>query len=258
MSHPTLAFINATTVLQDAVIAKIVPAMQRQVSGDFAPLWGKDASIVFVPHGAKPPPGSWWMVFSDTSDQSGALGYHDLTNESLPIGKVFVKTTMADGGLWTVTASHEVLEMLGDPDIVRCVFIQRTGRSGVLYSYEACDAVEADSLGYVIDGVHVSDFVTERWFDAGVAGGKFSFRDNVHRPLELAPDGYISVFNVSRGGGWRQVTNRTAQHEHAFKLLDDPMLATTETRYMKRAKLGSRRERRNLQHDQRIRSTAHD
>jgi hypothetical protein len=38
-----------------------------------------------------PAPDSWWLVFLDNSDQAGALAYHDLTNEGLPLSKVFVK-----------------------------------------------------------------------------------------------------------------------------------------------------------------------
>jgi hypothetical protein len=37
-----------------------------------------------------PAPDGWWLVFLDNSDQAGALAYHDLTNEGLPLSKVFV------------------------------------------------------------------------------------------------------------------------------------------------------------------------
>jgi hypothetical protein len=35
----------------------------------------------------------------------------------LPLSKVFVKTTLADGELVSVSASHELVEMLVDPAI---------------------------------------------------------------------------------------------------------------------------------------------
>src|SRR5882672_9437152 len=90
----------------------------------------------------------WWMGMFDTADQAGALGYHDLTTAGLPIGKVFAKTTLDAHDLVFVTLSHEVLEILGDPDIN--LIVQKGGRG---YSYEVCDAVEDDSLGYDINGV---------------------------------------------------------------------------------------------------------
>jgi hypothetical protein len=87
---------------------------QRQVSEHFAPTWGVDATLNLVVAGAKPLPGSWWLVILDDSDQAGTLGYHDLTDEAMPLGKVFVKTAQAAGIKWTVTASHELLELLAD------------------------------------------------------------------------------------------------------------------------------------------------
>jgi hypothetical protein len=237
---PTIAIINETTVLTDAEAAKAVPSFQKQVSGDFAPLWGRDANLVFVPRGGKVPPGAWQQALLDNADQAGALGYHDKTADGHPLGKIFVKTTQTYGGNWTVTASHELLEMLGDPDIVRCVFLQTAEEAGTLYAYEACDAVEDDSLGYTIDGIVVSDFVTQEWFDPGHYNTVFSFKRNVKSPLVLADGGYIGYFKVGRGSGWQQLTARglpPKAHQLALP--------------------GSRRERRARGHHNWSHSTAH-
>jgi hypothetical protein len=239
---PLVAIINATTVLEDAAFPAYVAAQQRQVSGDFAPLWGKDAEIFFVGRGGTPPPGAWHLAFLDDADQAGALGYHDTTADGHPLGKVFVKTTQTYGGIWQVTGSHECLEMLGDPDIVRCVFIPHHTFPGILYAYEAADAVEADQLGYEIDGVTLSDFVTQEWFDPGHYATAYSFRRNVSAPLQLAPGGYIGFYRVGRGSGWEQ---KTAQLEH-----HSPSLAFGAEWHGARAvghqlpHPGSRRERR--------------
>jgi hypothetical protein len=60
-----------------------------------------------------------------------------------------------------------------------------------LYAYEVCDAVEADDLGYELDGVTVSDFVLPGWFEPiHVADGeRFAFKSNVSAPFELLPGG---------------------------------------------------------------------
>ena len=44
-------------------------------------------------------------MFLDNSDQAGALAYHDLTNEGLPLSKVFVKTIQADNASVSVGAT---------------------------------------------------------------------------------------------------------------------------------------------------------
>ena len=72
----------------------------------------------------------------DDSDQASALGYHDMTSEGLPLGKVFGTTNLKFGTNWTVTASHELLEMLGDPSINLTVFIQSNSAAGRLYAYD--------------------------------------------------------------------------------------------------------------------------
>jgi len=213
--------INASTVLKDSQIELIMAALQTQVSRDFSAAWGLDADLKFVPTGTAPDamdPEAWQLVVLDNSDQAGALGYHDFTSQGLPIGKVFAGTDIQYGNSWMVTISHELLEMLADPEINLCAMVD-----GKLYAYEACDAVEDDALAYRVDNVLLSDFVWPSWF-APTAKGPYDQAGHVSKPLELAPGGYISVMNVY-GFGWKQVNG-------------DPSMQTV------RAPVGSRRERR--------------
>jgi hypothetical protein len=159
MSDVLIAVLNRSTVLTDDQLQPVMAALQTQVRRDWAPVWGSDADLSFVPAGAQPAAGSWWLVILDDSNQAGALGYHDLTTEGLPLGKVFAHSDLTAGLQWSVTASHELLEMLGDPDINLTAFVQPDASSGTLYAYEVCDACEADQYGYAIDSVTVSDFV---------------------------------------------------------------------------------------------------
>src|SRR5437763_912510 len=119
-----VAVINHYAKLSDADVEKVVDALQKQVHRDFAPAWGVDADLVFCSAGETPPEEAWQLVILDNSDQAGALGYHDLTSSGLPLGKVFAGTDEQYGQKWSITASHELLEMLGDPDINLSVFRQ--------------------------------------------------------------------------------------------------------------------------------------
>jgi len=152
-----IAVINESTVLSDTDLAPVVAALQKQVTNDFRPTWGVDAELTIVAAGTPPPTGSWWLVLLDDSDQANALGYHDLTTEGLPIGKVFAASDIKAGTLWSVTASHELLEMLGDPNVNLTVFVQNSDTAGVLYAYEVCDACEDDRFAYKVNEVMVSD-----------------------------------------------------------------------------------------------------
>lgn len=239
MANIKIAIFNSSTVLTDDQVKAAVPALQTQVSRDFAPVWGIDGELVFIPQGTRPPAEMWWLGVFDDSDVAGALGYHDLTPPGRPLGKVFAGTDLRLGLSWTVTMSHELLEMLADPDINLTVFVQDSASSGRLYAYESCDACEADEFGYTIDGTLVSDFVYPSWFQAGArAGTKFDHLGRVKAPLELLPGGYIGIFDLV-GGGWTQLHPAGAQ------------LA-----YQDRPRVGSRRERRRTPRDQWLASTA--
>lgn len=221
-----VAVLNRSTVLSDSDASAIVAALQIQASRDFAAVWGIDAKLTFIPKAQTTGwEGKWNLLLLDTSDEANALGYHDLTPEGLPVGKVFAKTDLQYRAVVSVTASHELLEMLLDPFISLCA---EDPKRGVFVAYEASDAVEADELGYAINGVTVSDFVTPAFFDPTATGRKgetFSFKRHVHAPFELAPGGYESVYVPGRG--WTQHTARDAG-----------------ARASDRPRVGSRRERR--------------
>ena len=64
---------------------------------------------------------------------------------------------------WSRDFSHEILEMLVDPETNRSVY-----HDGVGHTVEVADPVEWD--GYRLDGVFVSDFVLPTWFAGATTG----------------------------------------------------------------------------------------
>lgn len=227
MSSVQVAIVNdQSSGVADSDAKAWTAALQKQVSNDFASAWELEgAELVFVPQGGKPLAGAWAIALLDNSDQAGALGYHDLTPDGLPLGKVFAGTDRQYGETVSVTLSHELLEMLGDPWINLCA----QGADGKFYAYEASDAVEADKLGYQIDGVQVSDFVLPAWFGHGA--GPYDHLGHLSKPFELAPGGYIGAFDPSSGQGWTQVTAQGAK-------------PTASELFRSLPRIGSRRERR--------------
>lgn len=208
-----VAIVNSSTVLTDAQVQAVIPALQTQTSRDFAPIWHRDAKLTFYSgaNTASIPASYWWIVVTDTSDTAGALGYHTLTSAGLPMGKVFAKTAMDAGASWTVTASHELLELLANPNVDLYAFIQSSDAAGTLYPLETGDPVEADAIGYTINGVLVSDFVTPAWFQAwrGTSSARFDFGNHLTRPLQLASGGYVETY-AATGTGFVQTVQ---QHE---------------------------------------------
>lgn len=216
-----IAVINESTSVSNTAVQALIPAFTTQWNRDLAPLWGLDkVAFTFVPKGQVPVAGSWWLVWLDNADQANALAYHDLTDEGLPLSKVFVKTIQADGASLSVAATHELCEMAVDPTIN----LAAQDETGTFWAYECADPVEDDQYGYDIDGVTVTDFVLPAWFGYKNASGPYDFRQQCTGAFQILSGGYAQQFGAD---GWIQVNG------------DKVKKAKSRV-----ASLGSRRERR--------------
>ena len=199
-----IAVLNESTVVKDADVQAAVNALQVQVNRDFLPAWDRAAQLNF--HPSKVPPSDvWQLVVLDDSDQADALGYHEMTASGLPLGKVFAASDIQAGTSWSVTLSHELLEMIVDPFCNEVAEADNSDGSISFYAHEVGDAVEADALGYTIDGVLLSDFVLPSWFVPGEPGA-VDFMRRISNPFQIAPGGYISILKVPGSTGWQQIT----------------------------------------------------
>jgi len=201
-----IAVINQSTVVTDAQAKAVVHAMQVQISRDFAPAWNILGELHFFGKNDAVPTTYWQMVLLDDADQAGVLGYHDLTPEGLPLGRVFIKTAVAAKVAWSVTLSHELLEMLVDPYADLLCLVQRQDGLVALFPVELCDPVEGDT--YAIGSTLVSNFVYPEWFEnyAKNADGKYDFLGTVNAPFQLAPGGYMSAMKLTQAIKWTQFT----------------------------------------------------
>lgn len=246
MADIVVSVINQSEgVVTDDECISLVGALQIQVSRDFGPVWGVDATLVFVPTGEKPKPGTWWLSILDNTDRAGVLGHHDMTPEGMPVGKSFAGTDKHYGHSWTVTASHELLEMLADPDINLTVFVHKAQNDGMLYAYEVCDACQDDSFAYDINGVKVCDFVYPAYFQTFRQPGstRFDHMGKLSAPVPAVIDGgYINAFDVNGSTGW---------HQHT-----DASLDLLTSRALIRGRASSRRERRRMPRENWVISTA--
>jgi hypothetical protein len=218
MNAVSIAVENKSSVLTDEEVQAAIPAWQHQVSYDFKPYWNEGARLVWVPSGSSPPTGagSWLLSILDDSDQAGALGYHDVTADNTPLMKVFARTDLDSGLSWTVTASHEILETLADPWISAAWQTSNTE----FVALEVGDPVEADELGYLIEGVLVSDFILPAWYVSGLKVPKYDFAGHLSGPLQIAPGGYVSIFVSCQG--WTQKQMRDGALVDVDRDPDDP------------------------------------
>lgn len=219
--------INESTEASDKTIKWLLAALQKQIVRDFEPIWGYTATLIFIPKGVKPSPYHWQLIFLDNADQAGALGYHDLTQAGLPLGKVFIRTAEENQSAWSETASHEVLEMLGDPYANSATIVLSTNTTGIAYAYEVCDACEGEDYGYVINDFKVSNFVTPSWFNPDAAliqtTQKYDFMGHITKPLQLLPGGYIGIYKIPNTNGWEQsILGNLLKTKNRFTLRTTP------------------------------------
>jgi hypothetical protein len=153
---PTITCFNKSTLDPGVDFGRLVAALQTFVDKFFTPVWGTPARLERTTGFVK---GAWALTLLDTADVANALGYHDLTPDGLPLSKVFVGTTLSAKQKVSVTACHELAEMLVDP----AINLAATGPTGTFYAYETADAVKEDE--FLIDGIAMSDFVYPSWFE---------------------------------------------------------------------------------------------
>lgn len=202
---------NQSTVITDAQVRALIPALQKQLDRDLCPAWGIGPfHLVFRAKGDYIQKGERQFLFLDYTDDASALGYHDVTVNGDALSYIGVKETMDDGGQWTVTASHELCEMCVNDHLDDSEY---DGVGNRLYIKEVCDAVEADHLGYQINGFQLSDFVLPGWFQPEVKHSfPLSHCGHVTKPYELAPGGYISFIDLHNPSkGWQQVFAKDAE-----------------------------------------------
>lgn len=179
----------------------------------------------------------WNIELLDTSDQPGALGYHEdhahtskagpsgkhstrgvAAGAETPLAKVFVKTSREDNIPATEVLTHELLEMMVDPYVVdeSQIRVYTNPANGEEYIGEVGDP--AQSRAYDVGApekrpcgvveAQVSDFAYPGWWGQPqsrkftTAAEEFGLAARLE-PFEVAPGGYMSI--KKPGGEWEQI-----------------------------------------------------
>jgi hypothetical protein len=209
MARPVIGIVNHSTCVKDQEIADALPDFQKWLDEDVAPAWkSAGADINFVVDKTAKFPDEWWLLtVMDHSDQIGALGYHEWTSAGMPLGFCFAGDDLRYGISWTGTFTHELGELVIDPNCHNAAICKHLGRT-VLVLKEICDPCEDDSLGYVKGKTLCSDFVHPAFFETDLPhpeGTKFDQCGHITRPLQIASGGYMSILDPSTGQGWQPV-----------------------------------------------------
>lgn len=188
------------TGISPVELAGCANALQTQVNTQFAvaPPFGWGIGVEYIRAGKSKSDikdDEWLCGFFAEADAPGALGYHDRTPTGKPLMKCFPLLDQIDKHHWTVTASHEVLETLLDPELALCF----QAESGDIYAGEVADAVEQDS--YAVAGALMSNWVTPAWFmpPAVAQGVKYDWLGLCKTDHEIRPGGYAQTWSPNSG-----------------------------------------------------------
>jgi hypothetical protein len=195
--------------LTDEKVQEGVRAVNRQIAHDFNPYWhlgaelrlegalGKDPDKKLLPELR----GDAIIYLWDEVDVDEALGYHEANAAGIPFGFVFTELVKKFDEPWTVTLSHEALELIADPEVNLLVAGPHPGnpKAEVFHWYEMCDAVQDEK--YKVDGIWVSNFVLPLYFTENAEkGGRNDFLGRVYKRRTLQsfginPGGYVGFYN---------------------------------------------------------------
>lgn len=195
--HVALVSEKSSITLRE--LSAVAAALQKQATRDLGPIWRIEATVTAFESLEELPLDYWPVIIKDDIGDPDAAGYHEDEN-----GQPFALVEYSPG--WTLTASHEVCEMLVDPFGRRLVAgespMKAQGR--VRFLVEVCDPSEADAYAYRINGIKVSDFYTPHYFEPKKATGvRYSFTDAITEPKQVLRGGYLSWY-VSETRKWWQ------------------------------------------------------
>jgi hypothetical protein len=199
--------------ISDEELHTALRAINRQIGEDFEPYWSLGAKLRLEGKSTLKPDkinlpdmrGDAVLYLWDDVDVEDALGYHDQNNRGIPFGIVFTELSRSLGENWTVTLSHEALEIIGDPEVNLLAMGPHPSERGrdVFHWFEMCDAVQAET--YEIDGIEVSNFILPLYFTGGdEIGGRNDFLGRSHQGKTLKsfgvnPGGYVGFFDPKKG-----------------------------------------------------------
>jgi hypothetical protein len=209
-----ISLVNHTNgKVKDEDVQTAIRAINRQLLFDFGPFWHTRAEMRLEgPAGEKPSKvklaelrGDAVIYLWDSVDVDDAIGYHESNARGIPFGFVFTELSKQLDEPWSVTLSHEALELVGDPEVNLLVAGPHPGNPDqeVFHWYEMCDAVQNES--YKIDGVVVSNFLLPLYFTPDPeVGGRNDFLGRKYKGTTLPsfginPGGYVGFYNPESG-----------------------------------------------------------
>jgi hypothetical protein len=176
-------------------VREAIQALNHQIARDLAPHWGRKAHVSLCRTKKAPASAQGVVHLVNTAD-----GDFHWEPDDKPVAQVmtaFTKKALEQVPFmyWTNGLSHEILEMVADPDLTRLMDGPHPNeKRTVQYYCEICDPVQSQM--YEIDGVQVTNFVLPDYFNAnGPTSRKTNFLGKRLEPFGWAKDGEVGFYD---------------------------------------------------------------
>jgi hypothetical protein len=199
-----VALVSESTLATTGDLMRVAAALQKQATRDLAPIWDISATVDAFEKLEDVPIGYWPIIIKDDIEESGAAGVHK-DKDGQPFALV---SSSQDLDTWSLTASHECLEMLIDPSGDRLIAgdSPKEGQGRVSFLVEVCDPSEGSQFAYTSNSILVSDFYTPRYFDPVLSSGvRYSFTGAITEPRQVLQAGYLSWVDPTTGHWWQEI-----------------------------------------------------
>ena len=196
-----VALLAETKQISASELNRVAAALSKQVVRDFGPLWGIHATVNSFTRLEDVPIGYWPIIVEDDIHTPGAAGVHE-DKKHQPFALVQYSRS------WSLTASHECLEMLADPFGNRLIAGQspKKGQGRVQFLVEVCDPPEDARFSYTVNSEMVSDFITPHFYDpVKSVGVRYSDTGAVTAPRQVLPGGYMSWYEPVTKHWWQEI-----------------------------------------------------
>lgn len=194
-----VAIVDVTGKVPFDYLQRVATALTTQLERDFDPHWDETALVTAYETIAEIPTGHWPIYVQDEIELAGAYGFHWYTDEKLPYAEILYRAN------WTITASHELLEMMVNPFInnYRVADISAEFEGDERFLVEVAGPVQSPKFGYKINNILVSNFFYPSYFDLlKVTGKKYDHLGVITEPRSILEGGYVSF--LDNLGKWWQ------------------------------------------------------
>jgi len=193
--------------ISDTDLLAAIRAVNLQIANDFVPYWSMPATLRLEgtlldqsrANAAALLRGDAVLYVSSETGKSDPEGFHDRNLRGVPYGVVYTAMSEKMGDPWSVTLSHEALELIADPQAN--TYVMGPGphnpRKKVFYWFEMCDPVSSEN--YFIGEVALQNFLLPAYFEPPVPGARTNFLGSELAAFGLTPGGYVGYYDPKSG-----------------------------------------------------------